>query len=220
MRIGTWNLAGRWDQRHHTVLEHAACDIWLLTEVNVRVELPGYDEVRTQAEMASKRAWAGVFSRRELRALPDPHPATAAARIDGATFWSSILPWRSCGPDAPWRGERHVDKTRATIDDLARSAPASGLVWGGDWNHALSGLEWAGSIGGRDAITDALTTFGLRVPTAELAHRLPGLLSIDHIAIPTGWDVEHATRIGTEVDGARLSDHDLYTIEVTRPTAG
>jgi hypothetical protein len=220
MRIGTWNLAGRWDQRHHTVLEHAACDIWLLTEVNDRLELPGYTEVRTQAEMAAKRAWAGVFSRRGLHALADPHPATAAALIDGVTVWSSILPWRSCGTAAPWQGARHVDKTRATLDDLISRTPDTAVVWGGDWNHALSGREYVGSIGGRNAITDALTTFGLRVPTAELAHRLPGLLSIDHVAVPTGWDVEHATRIATDVDGDRLSDHDLYVVEVTPPAAG
>ena len=202
------------------MLEHASCDVWLLTEVNVRAEIPGYNTVRTQAEMAPKRAWAGVFTRHELRALADPHPATAAALIDGVTFWSSILPWRSCGPASPWQGERHVDKTRATIDDLEARTPGSGLVWGGDWNHALSGSEYAGSIGGRDAITSALTTFGLRVPTAELAHRIPGLLSIDHIAIPTSWDVEHATRMVAEADGARLSDHDLYIVKATPRSVG
>ena len=217
MRIGTWNLQGRWDHRHLALLDVASCDVWLLTEVNVRAELPGYDEVRTQAEMATKRAWAGVFSRLGLRALPDPHPATAAARIDGVTFWSSILPWRSCGSDAPWQGARHADKTRAALDVLMDDAPGSGLVWGGDWNHALSGPEYVGTKGGRDAIKDTLTTFGLRVPTAELAHRLPGLLSIDHIAVPAGWDIEHAGRKVAEADGARLSDQDLYVIELTQP---
>lgn len=57
------------------------------------------------------------------------------------------------------------------------------------------------------------------MPTAELAHRIPGLLSIDHIAVPTSWDVEHAARTVAEADDARLSDHDLYTIEVTAQAA-
>jgi hypothetical protein len=220
MRIGTWNLQGRWDHRHLAMLEDASCDVWLLTEVNVGAELPGYDEARTQTEMATKRAWAGVFFRRELRALPDPHPATAAALVDGVTFWSSILPWRSCGSDAPWQGARHADKTRATIEGLIRDAPRNELVWGGDWNHAMSGTEYVGTIGGRGAIRSALTTLGLRAPTAELAHRQPGLLSIDHIGVPAGWDVEHAGRTVAEADGARLSDHDLYVIEAKSATAG
>lgn len=33
MRIGTWNLAGRWSLAHQSFLEDAECDVWLLTEV-------------------------------------------------------------------------------------------------------------------------------------------------------------------------------------------
>ena len=219
MRIGTWNLAGRWDERHLALMEQAACDVWLLTEVSDHLALPGYYEVRTDATMARGRAWAGVFTREELRARPDPHPATAAAVTGGLTVWSSILPWRGCGGAPTWVGDRHVDKTRAACETLLSEQPAGALVWGGDWNHALSGQEHAGSIGGRGAVLAAVATAGLRVPTAELAHRIPGLLSIDHIAIPTRWDVDHAARTTAEADGARLSDHDLYTVEVTAQAA-
>jgi hypothetical protein len=34
MRIGTWNLQGRWDLRHLELLSAHDCDVWLLTEVN------------------------------------------------------------------------------------------------------------------------------------------------------------------------------------------
>lgn len=218
MRIGTWNLAGRWDQRHLQLLDAAACDVWLLTEVSDRLVLPGYHEVRTEASMAAKRTWAGVFSRDEPQRLPDPHPATAAAIIGKLTFWSSILPWRSCGGAPTWVGDRHVDKTRAAVEALLNNQPPGELIWGGDWNHALSGREHTGSIGGRDAILSAVNVAGLRIPTTELAHRLAGLLSIDHIAIPNSWDVDHASRIVAEADGVRLSDHDLYLVDVASPT--
>jgi hypothetical protein len=33
MRIGTWNLAGRWDARHERLMRDQACDVWLVTEV-------------------------------------------------------------------------------------------------------------------------------------------------------------------------------------------
>jgi hypothetical protein len=213
MRIGTWNLAGRWDQRHFMLLEGAACDLWLLTEVNDWLALPGYHEVRTQASMAPKRRWAGVFSRQQLRALPDPHPATAAITVGELTVWSSVLPWRSCGGAPTWTGDRHVDKTQAVLDALIGEQPPSDPVWGGDWNHALSGQEYVGSIGGRDAVLAAVATAGLQVPTSELSHRVPGLLSIDHIAVPNNWDVEHAARTVAETDGERLSDHDSYVIQ-------
>src|SRR4051812_27579468 len=42
MRIGTWNLAGRWTPEHERFLLAADCDVWLLTEVNERVRLDGF----------------------------------------------------------------------------------------------------------------------------------------------------------------------------------
>ena len=38
----------------------------------------------------------------------------------------------------------------ALVDDLLlRLRAADALVWGGDWNHALTGPEQAGSLAGR-----------------------------------------------------------------------
>jgi endonuclease/exonuclease/phosphatase family metal-dependent hydrolase len=82
-------------------------------------------------------------------------------------------------------------------------------VWGGDWNHALTGKEYAGSQGGRRAILSALDELGLEVPTADLPHRMDRLLTIDHIAVPHGWSTP-ATRVVAGRGGKRLSDHDAY----------
>ena len=64
MRIGTWNLAGRWSDAHLALMVRADCDVWLLTEVNVCTDLPGYDLHLGANEMAPKRRWAGIASRR------------------------------------------------------------------------------------------------------------------------------------------------------------
>ena len=56
--------------------------------------------------------------------------------------------------------------------------------------------------------------FGLHVPTAALHHQLPGLLTIDHIAVGQGFDVVCAKRIDAIVKGGRLSDHDAYVVEI------
>lgn len=214
MRIGTWNLAGRWDDRHHSLLAEQDCNVWLLTEVSDRLELPGFNDVRTAEHMATRRRWAGVFTREPLNPLPDPHPATAAAVGGGTTFWSSILPWRSAGARSIWPGTRHADWSAHTMAELTGARPSTPHVWGGDWNHALSGREHAGSVAGRETILGVVSDFDLQVPTGPLEHRLPGLLSIDHIAVPTSWRVKSAQRVVAEADGARLSDHDLYVVEV------
>lgn len=194
----------------------ADCDVWLLTEVNERTSLPGYALHVTQARMAPRRRWAAVASRLPMASSPDPHPASAAAQVGATTYVSSILPWKACGSRPPWVGARHIEKTTNTVDDLLLSLrPARSLVWGGDWNHALTGKEYAGSQGGRRAILAALDELGLEVPTADLPHRIDGLLSIDHIAVPAGR-VAAALHITAEHAGSRLSDHDAYICDLKR----
>ena len=94
---------------------------------------------------------------------PDPHPASARGpdrrddvrELDPAV---ALVRLRS-----PWVGDRHVDKTENAVDELvADLRGVTSLVWGGDWNHALTGKEYAGSIGGRRAVLGALDRSGSR----------------------------------------------------------
>jgi endonuclease/exonuclease/phosphatase family metal-dependent hydrolase len=212
VRIGTWNLAGRWSDDHAALLATADCDVWLLTEVSERTELEGYALHLGSAPMAAKRRWAGIASRLPMAPQPDPHPASALAQVGEATYVSSILPWRSCGSQPPWVGERHVDMTRNAVDELLPHLRAADtLVWGGDWNHALVGREHAGSQGGRACILGALHELRLVVPTTRLPHPIDGLLSIDHIALSTGTATT-AAHIEALHEGKRLSDHDAYVV--------
>lgn len=214
MRIGTWNIEGRRTSAQTSFLLELDCDVLLLTEVNDLLELPGYQLHRSAAEMAPKRRWAAVASRSPLTSQPDPHPASAMAVVDGMTFCSSILPWRGCGHRAPWIGARHADWTEACVNELVSGLPTEALVWGGDWNHALSEREWAGSIAGRRTILDAVEKLDLQVPTAALPHRIEGLLSIDHIALPADLPAAAAVAVIAETGGRRLSDHDAYVVEI------
>lgn len=145
--------------------------------------------------------------------LPDPHPASTLARIQDLLICSSILPWRSCWRSFPWIGDKHAEKTRATLEKIKEVLPQCGLVWGGDWNHALSGSEYSGSKGGRAHLLKALEALQLKVPTADLLHRLPGCLSIDHIAVGQPILIQSAERIDASQVWQRLSDHDAYVIE-------
>jgi endonuclease/exonuclease/phosphatase family metal-dependent hydrolase len=213
MRIGTWNLAGRWTRDHLDLVMELDCDVLLLTEVSERLVADGYEMHLSEHLMAPKRRWAGMLSRRPLVPLPDPHPASAMASVGDWTFCSSILPWKTCGT-VPWGEGRHAEKTRVAVDTLLLALPPTGLVWGGDWNHALRGREYAGSKAGRGEITAAVTTLGLRAPTVDLSHALPDLLTIDHIAVPSGARVTSVAQVDAAVAGRRLSDHDAYVVTV------
>lgn len=215
MRIGTWNLAGRWTPAHHEFLAQLDCDVLLLTEVSDRLELPGYAGHVTTEQMAARRRWAGVFSRSDLVPLPDPHPASALAQVDGVTYCSSILPWKGAERRPPWVDGNHAAKTQHAVDAVLAALPKDDLVWGGDWNHALHGREWSGSKGGRGFIADALVDLDLQVPTSELRHQIDDLLSIDHIAVSRTASVSKAEHVPAARDGARLSDHDAYVVQVT-----
>lgn len=131
--------------------------------------------------------------------------------IDGLRVCSSILPWRSCGIRDPWTGSTTAEKTESAVASIEAAAPT---VWGGDWNHAMSGREWSGSQQGRRAILEAVDRLGLQLPTASAPHQIDGLWSIDHIAVPAFWTVLGLEHHPARVNGARISDHDAYVIEV------
>src|SRR6185295_19418811 len=95
--------------------------------------------------MAPTRRWAAVAATGSMSPLTDPHPASAMIEWAGIGFCSSILPWRGCGSREPWGAGTHAAKTVETLRVLETALPTTGLVWGGDWNHALTGSETAGS---------------------------------------------------------------------------
>ncbi|WP_342372592.1 hypothetical protein PCC79_17135 [Propioniciclava soli] len=214
MRVGTWNLEGRWSQDHLALLAAQECDVWLLTEVRDDTSLPGFESHLTTAKMSERKHWAAVFSRSQIQPLPDPHPASAAAVGMGLVSCSSILPWRTCGT-VPWGEGTTTEKTSRALEQLMAALPVGGLVWGGDWNHAMEGSEYAGSLGGRAAIKNVLADRHLQLATNGLPHCIPGLFTIDHLAVPKSAQIVDVTRIVAEdLRGDRLSDHDAYAAEI------
>ena len=91
--------------------------------------------------------------------------------------------------------------------------PSAPVVWGGDWNHELSGRISAGSKIGREAILRVVEERGLQVPTVVLGSE-HGFGSVNHIAVPDDWKVLSAERHVASSGGKRLSDHDAYVVEI------
>ena len=217
MRIGTWNVENRlMTERHRDLLLDQKCDIWLLTEVNRKwaddagKKILHFNGHLSSEVMGHNQHWAAVLSISPLEGLDDPNPASAAAVVNGVSYYSTILPWRGVKSDSvPWHGSNHAEMTKEAIGTLFRKLPASDLVWGGDWNHSLIGKEHAGSMGGRKYLLEAIKKLGLNVPTTGLSHRGNHCQAIDHIGVPLSWTVESAKRIKAE----GLSDHDAYIVD-------
>lgn len=76
----------------------------------------------------------------------------------------------------------------------------------------MTGREYAGSTEGRCAIKALASRLDLTVTTADAPHRIDGLLSIDHIAVPASWESGPCQRVVAEAEGRRLSDHDAYVV--------
>ena len=216
MKIGTWNLNADWSDAHRALLHQADCDVWLLTEASPQTSLQGFERHFSAHSMVRGQHYAAILSRLSLHKLQDPHPASAAAVVEGITYCTSILPWSTCAHDvsSPWSGCLSVENmVGETIDRLMKELPDSNLVWGGDWNQNLvGGWEHVGSRGGCARIEEALKAWDLQAPTASLPHRLVGSHSIDHIAVPMNWICSCAIR----VDATELSDHDAYIIEAAK----
>lgn len=128
MRIGTWNLAGRWDSRHEKLINDQQCDVWLLTEVSERLKVHGFHQHSSASLVSPKRRWATILSAKPLEYLPDPHPASALAQCGQWMLCSSVLPWKSCSESDTWVGKSHAARTGMAVEDVTKDLPTERLI--------------------------------------------------------------------------------------------
>ncbi|WP_183093222.1 endonuclease/exonuclease/phosphatase family protein [Nocardioides stalactiti] len=211
MRIGTWNLDARGTARHREFLEGLACDVLLLTEVHPDLELPGMVGHHTFHKMARGQSWAAIYAR-DLWHLPDPHPASALAIVDGIRVCSSVLPWRGCAGYFPWGGDAGPAKTAYAIDNVVLEGAPD--IWGGDWNTSFAPKGYAVSPASRTLLRTAARQLRLTIATDELSNQDHNDQSIDHIAVPDHWTVRSADRVRAQAGRSMLSDHDAYVVDV------
>lgn len=54
----------------------------------------------------------------------------------------------------------------------------------------------------------------MTIATIRQEHRLAGVLTIDHVAVPKAWGT---TAVEHHPVDPRLSDHDVYFVQVKKP---
>jgi hypothetical protein len=110
LRIGTWNLAGRWSDEHAAFVAQQRCDVWLLTEVRSDVDLDGYHRHFSEGVIVGRRHWVAVFSRNPLRELADRHEASAGPKLSASPTAARFFRGSRVGPDT--LGWAPVTRTR------------------------------------------------------------------------------------------------------------
>ena len=224
LSIGTWNLQQARPARsalQHESMHEMDLDLWLLTEVRDDALLPHEHAVRSPAQdVGSTMRWAAVCSRWPVEERPSGQAGLALAVVHapggGLLTASSVMPWR--GAKAHWPGDadapladRFRDSLREHRTAIEESRDGRPVVWGGDVNLALEGPEHAGATATRADLLQAFADVGLEARTGHLPHRIADISTIDHVAVPTSWQVQTAER-----HEPGLSDHALYLVRAMR----
>lgn len=238
--IGTWNLetyasrSSTRGQRQVRALSACDADLWFLTELHADLSLEGHAVhlSATRPEAPATRREAAISSRWELTPIPeqsDPVEGrlSMARLVDPTTGQRllavcTVLPWRGATPH--WRTVLGQDLTFAEafthvldyvvqrIREERRAGEA--LIWGGDFNQALTGRDYVGSTIGRAALMRAFGELGLQVPTRDLPAHIDAHPAIDHIAIPADWRLQAPPQVQRPFHkSTALSDHALYLVQ-------
>lgn len=227
VRVGTWNVEGNVQPGAVELLLGLRAHVLLLTEVPPGFELPGYrttvlrqPSMRPAAPDGQHYAAVSVVDGLELEELKPPpgtsRATSAAARIGGTTFVSTVLPWPNA-PAPPYVGAKQADQTVHAVDELepwlVELAAQGPLVWGGDWNHPLAGSLSGFTRAGHGRIALAHEALGLTAHTRDAwAQAKPNgarCRSVDHLASAG------AGQLDKPIDGRPYSTHDAYVAELT-----
>lgn len=190
-------------------------DVWLLTEVRPRVILDGYQQHLTRDLAPGGSHWSGILARKPIDRLPDPHPASAAAWVDGLLVCSSVLPWPFADADTPWGDAgTYLEAMVATLAPIETTLKDNPAVWGGTWHQPLDGNIVGFSPRVQEALLGAVDLLGMQVPTARERNRHGrGQYTVDHLAVPVGWEIVERGSITVE----HSSEHDGHWVEIEIP---
>jgi hypothetical protein len=231
MRVGTWNLQQAvpgWSKAtaQAELMNSIDADIWCLTEAHGAVVLAGHQITHsTPRPSKPQQRWSAISTRWPITPIQADHEGLALGRVTSPhgplVVATSVMPWR--GAAGSWPGDptdslmvRFTLALRLHLHAIQQARVGiEPVVWGGDFNQALTGRETAGSLAGRRLLLEAFEALGLKAVTADADHRIAGIYAIDHVAVPTAWGPPHCRKAWPmSSTGKPLSDHALYVVDV------
>ena len=240
MIIGTWNLEVK-PSRHssHGIavaqeIQLHAVDVWFFTEIHADWEVDGHSIFFSPAgEVATNtRRSAAISSSWQMEPILGPNTLVeewiCMARLNNPNnnetilAVSTVLPWRGITPywrQALTKQTTFADAFRHVLQYIVQRInterrPGENVIWGGDFNQALSGRDYVGTNQGRRDFQKALQNLELWAPTADMPALIPAHPAIDHIAIPSAWSIKDEPLILRPTRNQKnLSDHALYVID-------
>lgn len=227
LRIGTFNMGHERNaspmvlKRQLDFMVDVDCDIWLLTEVPYTfktVAEPGTVAVSESMDRTHK-VYAAVWAKARTAQEPEIHDAAALATVAGRRVCSCMFAagdtifrdWPDMGFDRPTVLRGALARLKTALE-----SGATDLVLGGHWSQELAGEHLLGTPDGREMIAEFLAALDLQVPTAGLPRGDEDEgRSIEHIAVPSAWTVNAATRLVADIEGhPRAPRHDVYVVDV------
>ena len=216
MRVGTWNLEGRWSAGHAAFMAQCACDIWLLSIVQDAFAPQTGETARSEPRgEGDDVSWSAVWSAAGLEAIEaissgrGVRSGRRAARVQqrAAVAQRRALPRRrrrqrrEHHPGGDRRRPRRA--RRRTGRDLGRRLESRALR-AGERRHAP------------------------RPPRDPRARRRAGVADPDGANCPTAWPAcsapttspcpsagrsQDTSRVIAQLRGRRLTDSDAYVVE-------
>lgn len=238
MRIGTWNLerpkqgSGKKNLARLLRLRTIDADLWVLTETNSAIALPGFESCSTLALEGyhlSGENFTTILSRWPIiRQLPTWDPRLAVCVEINSPFgpilaYGTIITYANdrgrSGTSKRWHEHREsIQKHRQDWLDLRRAFPKHAFVVAGDFNQSRDGSGWYEDRASVSALSEALTATDLHCLTEEDFRVSFGLgrANIDHICVggflanrPHTVDAWEGT-----IAEQRLSDHNGIYVEI------
>jgi hypothetical protein len=234
MRIATWNLErpdpgdnsrnrARMDKIHEV-----DADIWILTETHKVIDLSathhGAATTLSYRKPLPGESCATVWSRWPILRRIDTSDSSEAVCVEVAHPEGALLVYGSIiayggykGPDGKsrmWQEHyRFIEWHARDWKQLRADFPEHRLITGGDYNQNRDGARWYGTRKGREMLTVAMMTAGLKCVTEEdfvKTGKLRDRHTVDHLCLDETLAASVVTVGAWErarPDGMRLSDH-------------
>ncbi len=232
MRIGLWNIdhpeassgSNRKEQRFKGVVDYllqADCDVYVITEANAAIQLPGYGRELSSASpfknvdrfYGSPNAYhqVAIYSRRSLQKseVVEPVNGLHCSVADSSPLkqlYGNVITIKDHWSKASRK--TYSDRLDEQVDAI-RELPRHGTVIAGDFNLRLG---WPQKQSAHRRIKEVLAANGWVWPTETREDTVQHVLHSEDLSVTLA--IDHGIKYDS-ADGGGLSDHPFIEMSVT-----